>query len=100
MERIKNFLTEIFKKKISNYVYLTYINYKTEQTIPDKYICFEYFVEDSREMMKKRIVEYLNIEDDIFNYKIFVKRRNNLMEYKSEGSFQLEMYDMIILESY
>jgi hypothetical protein len=100
MEKIKNFLTELFKQKISNYVYLTYINYKTEQTKPDKYICFEYFVEDSREMIKNRIIEYLNIEEDVYDYKIFIKRRNYLMEYKSEGNLQLEMYDMIILESY
>jgi hypothetical protein len=100
MEKIKGFLTEIFKTKISEQIYLKYINYSTNLIVSERFVNFEYIIGDTLKIMKERICEKLNIDDEIIEYKILIKRYNKIFEYNAEKNMQFEKYDLIILEAY
>jgi hypothetical protein len=100
MEKIKRFLKEIFKTKISENVYLKYINYSTNLIIRERYVNFEYILGDNLHNLKERICEKLNVEEEIIKFKILVKRYNYIFDYNPEKNVQFENYDLIILEAY
>lgn len=97
METLRNFIRKIFRKKISEHVYLFCNNLIYRSSIK-KFLCFEYFLGDSREIIKQRITHIFSIEDNFSEYKIYVKRNNKKIEYNDDNPIQIEKYDQIVLE--
>jgi hypothetical protein len=98
MEIIRRFIKKIFREKLSEYVYLSYIDFKS-QIKKEKFVNFAYYREELRDIIKDRIKNILFIEENFDDYKIYVKRNNISEEYKDESPIILEKYDELILQA-
>ncbi len=97
MELLRKFIKKTFRKKLSEYVYLFYFNLP-KNLMRKKYLCFEYFQDDTRDIIRDRVLNILSIDDNFEEYKIYIKRNNESKEYNDESTINLEKYDVLVIE--